>query len=60
MISYGKWGVYGGQKVFFTLRNPKNGEVWSDDIKRTYYSFEKRRDVTEYGMWVKPENVKWL
>lgn len=62
MMSFGKWGMYDGQKVFFTHRNPKNGYVWSDDI--TYTDFERRGNktvkVTRYGMWIASDKVKWL
>lgn len=62
MMDFGKWGMYSGKKCFFTLRNPKNGDVWSDDI--TYDEYERRGNksvkVTRYGMWVSTEKVKWL
>ena len=58
MISYGRYGNYGGKKCFFTHRNPKNGDVWSDDIAITYHTFFGIR--VEYGKWVSSDKVKWL
>lgn len=57
MISYGRWGEYSGQTVFFTHRNPKNGDVWSDDL---YTIVTTRRGKTKlYGHWVPTDKVKW-
>ena len=58
MISYGRYGNYGGKKCFFTLRNPKNGEVWSDDIPIVYHTANGVK--IEYGKWVASDKVQWL
>ncbi len=58
MISFGRWGMYDGQIVFFTHRNPKNGEVWSDDIKHRVHT--SRGSRIEHGMWVSSDKVTWL
>lgn len=60
MMSYGRWGMYGGKKCFFNLRNPKNGDVWSDDIPVQEYDSVKHRAVTRYGAWVASDKVQWL
>ena len=58
MIRIGRYGIYGGKKCFFTHRNPKNGDVWSDDIAITYHTPVGVR--VEYGKWVASDKVKWL
>lgn len=60
MINFGRWGMYGGKKYFFNLRNPKNGDVWSDDLTYSEYDPVRHRTVTRYGMWVSSDKVKWL
>ena len=59
MISYGRYGNYGGKKCFFTHRNPKNGEVWSDDIIASVIHTANGVKV-EYGKWVASDKVQWL
>ena len=58
MIAFGKYGIYDGKKFFFTHRNPRNGEVWSDDIAIVFHT--SRGTKVEYGMWVASDKVKWL
>ena len=58
MISFGRWGKYKGRSYFFTHRNPKNGDVWSDDIPIMGYSGGKYVVIT-YGMWVPTDKVEW-
>ena len=58
MISIGRWGIYGGKKYRFTHRNPKNNEVWCDDIPIIVYTTSGQR--VEYGKWVSSDKVKWL
>ena len=58
MISFGRWGKFGGRSYFLTHRNPKNGDVWADliPIKK---QVNGRYKVVEYGMWVPSDKVKW-
>lgn len=58
MISFGRWGKFGGRSYFFTHRNPKNGDVWSDDIPITKM-VKGKHVIVEYGMWVPTDKVKW-
>ena len=53
MISFGRWGKYGGRSYFFTHRNPKNGDVWADLIP------VKVGKTIEYGRWVPTDKVQW-
>lgn len=52
----GRVGYYSGKEFFFDHRDPKTGEVWSDDIP-VYNSDGK---VIGYGKWVDPKKVKWV
>ena len=58
MIAFVKYGIYDGKKCFFTHRNPRNGEVWSDDIAIVFHT--SRGTKVEYGKWVASDKVKWL
>jgi len=58
MISFGRYGNYGGKKCFFTRRNPKNGDVWSDDIAIVHHTANGIK--VEYGKWVASDKVQWL
>lgn len=58
MIAYGRKGIYNGRKFTFTHRNPKNGDVWSDEIPVVYHT--KNGVVVEYGKWVSTDKVRWL
>ena len=58
MMSFGRYGVYGGKKCFFTHRNPKNGDVWSDDIAIVHNTLNGVK--VEYGNCVASDKVKWL
>ena len=59
MISFGRYGNYGGKIYFFTHRNPKNGEVWSDEIPTRGLN-ERGKVVIRYGTWVASDKVQWL
>lgn len=59
MISHGRYGYYGGKPYYFTHRNPKNGDVWSDEIPVREYN-ERGKVVIRYGTWVASDKVKWL
>lgn len=50
MIKTGRKGRFNGKEYLFTHRNPKTGEVWSDEIKA---------GKDEYGKWVASEKVVW-
>ena len=60
MIAYGKYGIYGGNTYYFTHRNPKNGDVWSDEIPARIKYINGKKTVVEWGMWVATDKVKWL
>ncbi len=58
MISFGRWGKYKGRSYYFTHRNPKNCDVWSDDIPITKM-VKGKYVIVEYGMWVPTDKVEW-
>ena len=55
-IKHGRVGVFGGQVCKFTHRDPKSGQVWSDNIPVQ----QDAKGHIEYGMWVDPSSVKWM
>ena len=57
-IPNGRYGNYSGKKCYFTHRNPKNGDVWSDDIPAVIHTAHGIK--VEYGMWVSSDKVQWL
>ncbi len=59
MISYGRYGYYDGKTYYFTHRNPKNGNVWSDEIPVREFN-ERGKVVIRYGTWVESDKVKWI
>lgn len=60
MIAFGRYGNYGGKICHFTHRNPKNGEVWSDDIPAKIKYVDGKKIVVEWGKWVASDKVQWL
>lgn len=55
-IKHSRYGNYGGTVCLFTHRDPKSGQVWSDDIPIT----DDNGKVVEWGKWVEPASVTWL
>ena len=51
MIEVGRKGMYAGNVYVFTCRDPKSGNVWSDDIPNG----PKIPD----GRWVDADSVHW-
>ena len=58
MMKIGRTGMYGGKNYVFDHRDPKTGEVWSDDLP--VYGGDNGKKVVGYGKWVDPKKIKWL
>ena len=57
MIKIGRIGNYGGKDYVFDHRDPKTGEVWSDDLP--IYGGDDGKKIIGYGKWVDPNRVIW-
>ena len=58
MMKIGRTGMYGGKNYVFDHRDPKTGEVWSDDLP--VYGSDNGKKIVGYGKWVDPKKIKWL
>lgn len=56
MMKIGRKGYYSGKEFVFDHRDPKTGEVWSDDLP--IYNADGK--VVGYGKWVDPKKIKWV
>ncbi len=63
MQKFIRTGSYSGKKCEFTHYNPKNGEVWSDDIENNEYYIDdksgKKKSHKVFGKWVDTDSVIW-
>ena len=57
-MKIGRTGMYGGKNYVFDHRDPKTGEVWSDDLP--VYGGDNGKKIVGYGKWVDPKKIKWL
>lgn len=54
MSKFTRIGYYDGAKYVFTHRDPKSGNVWSDDIP------VRILNTLTFGKWVPNDQVHWL
>ncbi len=50
-VYFAKKGMYDGEIYTFTHRDPKSGELWSDDIHV--------KKTGEFGKWVSADSVSF-